>query len=306
MRHLARVAVVAAWLIAFSQGPARADETFRWRVDHFDTLTNSSQTTHFETEREALAFKQKWEKVQNLSKGGPAYVNWKITKERKPAKPAADKAKETKDGEKKGGDLLTRLREAKDAADRGLSSGQTDLARTIADYKQSIEDAYRRIREFEKTLLGGTQEMQEKRFREINSLVDRYNRRVADFQSVMGPTTPLGYKPLAQFEAPRPNDEKPATPAAQFKLYTIQDIGMSGNWSAAATYDSLEAAKAAGDRYLFAAHEQRCWAVVDLRDATMQIGDRPSKGDMHGAAVLMRCKPQGGTWTTPAYNPRKQ
>lgn len=202
MRPMACVALGAAWLMTAILGSALADENFRWRVDHFDTLVNKPQTTYFETEREAQDYKQKWEKVQNLSKGSPAYINWKITKESKPAKAATDKKKDSKDGEKRDGDLLSRLRDAKDAADRAVRNGTDDLARAIRDYKQAVEDAYRRIKDFERDLVGGTQELQEKRFREVNSLVDRYNRQVADFQSVMGPSVPLGYKPLPRFEAP--------------------------------------------------------------------------------------------------------
>lgn len=213
----------------------------------------------------------------------------------KKAEPEKKAQPEKKDGEKKDGDLLKTLGDAKDAADRAVQTGKADLAQAIQDYKQAIEDTYRRIKDFEKDLVAGTQELQEKRFREANALVDRYNRQVANFQSVMGPSVPLGYKPLPRFEVPPPADEKQATPAADFKLYTIQNAGAGGQWQSAATHESLEAAKAAGERYLFASRDQRCYAVVNLRDARKQIGDRPTHGDLYETAVVMRCKPWGGS-----------
>lgn len=238
MRHMTWFKLVALWLITAIHGSAMADENFRWRVDSFDTLVNKTETTYFDTEPEALAYKQKYEKVQNLQKGGPAYINWRITKERKPAKPDGDKEKSPKGGQKKGGDVLSRLRDAKAAVALAMKASKEELAKTelllreaIDDYKQAVLDNYRRIQEFEKTLLGGTQEMQEKRFREINSLVDRYNRQVSDFQSVMGPSVQLGYKQLPRFEVVVAAKNEPAVPNSDGvtvvgKIWTIDYYGV--------------------------------------------------------------------------------
>lgn len=223
VRHTVCMALVATWLLAALHGVASAEDGVQWRVSHFDTLTNTQESTVYATEQEALAYKRTYEKVENLSKGGPAYINWKITKEPKGGKPDKDKAQVPKDGEKKGGDSLARLRSAKDAVALAIRSSPAELVHkelllreAIDDYKQAVADTFRRIREFEKTLLGGTQEMQEARFREINALVDRYNRQVNEFQAVMGPAGGLGYKPLPRFEAnssPAPIETAPATPA---------------------------------------------------------------------------------------------
>lgn len=219
VRHTVFMALVAAWLLSTHHSVASAEDSVQWRVSHFDTLTNTQESSVFATEQEALTYKRTYEKVENLSKGGPAYINWKITKEPNAAKPEKDKAKDPKDGEKNGGDSLARLRAAKDVVALAMRSGSAEFANkelllreAIDDYKQAVADTFRRIREFEKNLLGGTQEMQEARFREINALVDRYNRQANEFQAVMGrPLTP-GYQPLPRFEAPASKDEEAGKP----------------------------------------------------------------------------------------------
>lgn len=233
VRHTVCIALLATSLTMAIQGSSRADENFRWRVDHYDTLVNKAETTYFETEQEAQDYKRKWEKVQNLSKGGPAYVNWRITKESKAAKPAAEKPKDSKDGQTKDSDILKRLRTTATAVALAIRQGAADLAKkeillreAIDDYKQAVADTFRRIKEFEKTLVGGTQEMQEARFREINALVDRYNRQIADFQAVMGPKETLGYKPLPRFQPPAPKNNDAAASVADKPA----SIDLSGAW----------------------------------------------------------------------------
>jgi hypothetical protein len=221
IRHMTLLVVVALLVVAGRPFAAHADDEFRWRVDDVCTLGGKpiQETTYFETEREALAHKQMYEKVQNLKKGGPAYTNWKITKERKPTTQSKDKTKEAQEGAGRGGDVLWRLRDAKKAVGLALKASKEELAKkelllreTIDEYKQSVADTFRRIKELEKNLRGGTQEMQEKSFQEINAVVDRYNRQISDFQGVMGPVGTLGYSPLPRFQPPVP--EKAGSTAA--------------------------------------------------------------------------------------------
>lgn len=206
-----------------------------------------------------------------------------------------------KDKEKQGGDLLKRLRAARELERPPLGPGTLDpvLAQVIEEYKKAVEDAYRRIKKFEETLLDGTQEMQEQRFREINKLVDQYNRQVNEFRAVMGPTVPLGFKPMPHFETPTaaraqtrdesaPDEETPRPPAQKFKLYTAQNVG---GYTLAGIFDSVDAAKAAGDRFLSENPSPtwtRQYVITDGRDPRTKIGDRPSLSDIRPAVVADR------------------
>jgi len=101
-------------------------------------------------------------------------------------------------------------------------------------------------------------------------------------------------KPAEQGKKQQADSDPVLASTAEFRLYTVQNRGSGGQWQKSAGYESLAAARAAGERYLFASQEQRCFAVVKHRDGTKDIGDRPDYADVYENAVVQRCKPWGG------------
>jgi len=274
--------LAAALLLPLAPSLALSQEGTRWQLSWFDTLTNKNDSTVFSSREDAVAHQKTYEKVQNLKKGGPAYTNWKLTPLGK-SQPASN----TQAGGTGATDLLSRLREAKAAAAAAVRSGNEALRakelllrEVIDEYKDTVARSYQKVRDLEKTLVGGTQDMQDKRFREINQLVDQYNRQVSDFQSVMGPTVTLGFRPVPRFQpvaAKADDPEKPssgdmpvpAEPRQTFKLYVWQNS--SGDMFRA-TFDSLEAARAAGEQHM-SQRGQKGYRITDGRsDSTTKNG----------------------------------
>lgn len=205
-------------LVASGANIASAQTTLRWQLSWFDTSTNTQEQRIFESREDAVRHQKTYERVQNLAKGGPLYTNWKLTSvSGNPSPPASSGSKPS--------DLLSRLRESKAAVAAAARTASADairakellLRQVIDEYKDVVSRSYEKIRNLEKTLTGGTQAIQEQRFREINTLVDEYNRQVNEFASVMGPTGGLGFKPLPRFQAPATEDAANADLQAQLQ-----------------------------------------------------------------------------------------
>jgi hypothetical protein len=115
---------------------------------------------------------------------------------------------------KRGMDLLTRLKEAKEAVDhaRKVAKGEASLLKakertlgdTIKEYKDMVAQSYRQVVDAKKTLTGGVAALTDAKFREVNGLIDKYNGEIQDFQAVMGRDASLGFSPMARVE-PRPD-----------------------------------------------------------------------------------------------------
>jgi hypothetical protein len=114
------------------------------------------------------------------------------------------------DSVKRGMDLLTRLNEAKEAIDharrviRGKASmvraNERSLADTIKEYEDMVAQSYRQVVRAKETLTGGVAALTDAKFREVNGLIDRYNREIQDYQGVMGNSASLGFSPMARVE----------------------------------------------------------------------------------------------------------
>jgi hypothetical protein len=111
---------------------------------------------------------------------------------------------------KRGMELLTRLKEAKEAVDQAkkvekgeacvLKAKERKLGDTIKEYKDMVAKSFRQAVEAKKTLTRGVGTLTEAKFRQVNGLIDKYNREIKDFQSVMGSDADLGFSPLARVE----------------------------------------------------------------------------------------------------------
>ena len=105
-------------------------------------------------------------------------------------------------------DLVTRLKEAKEAVDHAqkvdkgeasvFEAKERKLGDTIKEYKDMVAQSYRQAVEAKKTLTGGVAALTETKMRQVNGLIDQYNREVQDFQGVMGKAADLGFAPLAR------------------------------------------------------------------------------------------------------------
>jgi hypothetical protein len=139
-------------------------------------------------------------------------------------------------------ELLARLKEAKDAVDRArkvekgeasiLSAKERKLGDTIKEYKDMVQQSARQIVEARKTLTGGVSGLTEARLREVNALIDGYNRQIQDFRSVMGNGADLGFRPLPRVEPPRAELEIPGRWATSSNEW---DFGADGTFQIAGT-----------------------------------------------------------------------
>lgn len=115
---------------------------------------------------------------------------------------------------KRGGELLKRLKDAKEAVDQAKSAAAGDkpilqakeraLGDTLNEYKDMITKAYEQITEVQKTLTGGTTKLTEGNLKKVNSLIDAYNGDLQNFESVMGKNSSLGYTPVPKMTLPPP------------------------------------------------------------------------------------------------------
>lgn len=115
-------------------------------------------------------------------------------------------------------DLVTRLKEAKEAVDHAqkvdkgeasvFEAKERKLGDTIKEYKDMVAQSYRQAVEAKKTLTGGVAALTETKMRQVNGLIDQYNREVQDFQGVMGKAADLGFAPLARAEPPDPKNAR--------------------------------------------------------------------------------------------------
>lgn len=125
------------------------------------------------------------------------------------------------DRTEKAEELLDRVKEAKKAVDEAkkvakgeeplLKASERKLGDTIKEYKGMVEKSLGQVTEVKKTLTGGVASLTDAKFREVNGLIDQYNREVQGFQAVMGKNAKLGYSPLARVSAsppPAPQPEK--------------------------------------------------------------------------------------------------
>ncbi len=166
----------------------------------------------FDDEKDALARKKEFDfdhSPKGLLAADPLISSrvLKVTKlvDRRPTK--VEQAK----------DLFGRLKEAKEAVDRGkraakgdeplLRASERKLGDTTKEYKDTVAKSFAQVTDAKKTLTGGVTSLTDAKFRQVNGLIDKYNREVTDFQSVMGKDANLGFSPLARVE---PFDPKKA------------------------------------------------------------------------------------------------
>jgi len=164
----------------------------------------------YETRAEADKKKQEWEQIKDSA--GKYYDKVEIRSEKKRVlKSVEGKTISIEQGK----ELLLRLKAAKKAVERAkevekgeksvFNVAERKLTDTIKEYKDMVAQSYRQAVEAKKTLTTGVQSQSTAKFLEVNLLIDRYNRQVTDFQSVMGKSKEFEYSPLARTQLP---DEK--------------------------------------------------------------------------------------------------
>jgi hypothetical protein len=111
-------------------------------------------------------------------------------------------------------ELLDRVKEGKKAVDDAkkvakgeqslLKASERKLGDTIKEYKDMVAKSFAQVTEVKNTLTGGVSSLTDANFRQVNGLIDQYNREIADFRSVMGKDADLGFAPLARVQANEP------------------------------------------------------------------------------------------------------
>jgi len=134
----------------------------------------------------------------------------------------AEKAKE----------LLDRVKEAKKAVDEAkkvakgeeplLKASERKLGDTIKEYKDMLKKSLDQVTEAKKTLTSGVASLSDAKFRQVNGLIDQYNREVQGFHAVMGKDSPLGFSPVERVQPPKVEQPKEETPKANVKEYKVQ------------------------------------------------------------------------------------
>jgi uncharacterized protein YkvS len=165
--------------------------------------------TH-KTEAEAVAA-AKAHMARSAGNGNLAVTHYLIEGEPSVRNKMADRAEKAKE-------LLDRVEEAKKAVDEAkkvakgeeplLKSSEPKLGDTIKEYKAMVEKSLGQVTEAKKTLTGGVASLTNAKFREVNGLIDQYNRQVQDFQSVMGKDGDLGFKTLERVQPPKPEKDE--------------------------------------------------------------------------------------------------
>jgi hypothetical protein len=138
---------------------------------------------------------------------------------------------------------LTRLKEAKDDYDRAkkiaqgdeplLKAKQRKLGDTIKEYKDMVAQSYRQVTEAKKTLTGGVAALSAAKFKEVNALIDQYNREVSDFRSVMGKDASLGFDSMDPVQPP--TAEQPEVVGSWSAGDNQWDFRADGTWQIADT-----------------------------------------------------------------------
>jgi hypothetical protein len=158
-------------------------------------------STH-KTEAEAVAA-AKAHIAKSAGNGDLAVTHYLIEGEPSVRKKSAEQVKQAVE-------LLERLKQAKEAVDQAkkVAKGEASvfqakerkLGDTIKEYKDMVGQSYRQIVETKKTMTGGVASLSEAKFREVNGLIDKYNRDVQGFEGVMGGDANLGYSVMARVE----------------------------------------------------------------------------------------------------------
>lgn len=157
--------------------------------------------TH-KTEAEAVAA-AKAHMARTAGNGKLAVTHYLIEGEPKVRKKLAVYAEKAKD-------LLGRLKQAKKAVDEAkkvakgeqslLKASERKLLDTIKEYRDMVKQSLKQAMEAKSTLTKGVGSQTEAKFRAVNQLIDRYNREVNDFRSVMGKEVSLGYSPMERVQ----------------------------------------------------------------------------------------------------------
>ena len=171
----------------------------------------------YETKEEALAEKAKMEKVETTT--GKYYDKVELQPEPRTILKKVQGSETKLDNAK---ELLERLKEAKEAVDRAkkidegdesiLKAEERKLGDTIKEYKDMLERALSQLTEAKETLSSGVKSVNDAKFKEVNQLIDKYNRDVGAFQSVMGKNYSSGLNPIPRVQLPDPKEKaKPKT-----------------------------------------------------------------------------------------------
>jgi hypothetical protein len=117
-------------------------------------------------------------------------------------------------------ELLDRVKQAKEAVDKAkkvakgkeplLKALERKLGDTIKEYKDMVAKSFAQVTEAKKTLTGGVASLTDAKLRQVNGLIDQYNREVNNFRSVLAKDADLGFSPLARVEPPDPKKARAA------------------------------------------------------------------------------------------------
>lgn len=91
------------------------------------------------------------------------------------------------------------IKELEEAADRKLGD-------TIKEYGKMVDATYGRVKDAKKLITGDVRKLNDKTFRDVNTLIDQFNREVTSYRNLMGSSRPLGFNTIDRVEKPKEMD----------------------------------------------------------------------------------------------------
>ena len=95
----------------------------------------------------------------------------------------------------------------KDAIKTLEEAANRKLGDTIKEYGDMVAKSYERVKEAKKSITGNVGTLTEAKFRDVNALIDQYNREVTSYRSLMGKSYDLGYSTVERVAGDSKTDE---------------------------------------------------------------------------------------------------
>jgi len=139
------------------------------------------------------------------------------------AKKAADAAQEAAEKLEAAQNAIENLKKLEEFAETGRVKSDSSKERwpgdTLKEYGRRLKDSFDRVIDAKKTLTSGTNELAEKKFNEVNRLIDSYNREVGPFNGKAS-AAGLNMLPTISRLTPGELESKPA-PESTTGKYTV-------------------------------------------------------------------------------------
>jgi hypothetical protein len=172
-----------------------------------------------------------------------------------------DLAEEVKKSAEAGKEALDRMKEAKEAVDKaretrekGLTAEERKRGDTIKEYGDALKGAYDRVMTLKRDMTSMTGTIAERQFRNVNNLIDSFNRSRNDFAQTAGSAAGpiLANYPAISPIAPGELKGKLAPAAAEGRYTVFVYKQVSGQWvkqddRTLSTDDADQAEKYVGD-----------------------------------------------------------